>query len=145
MKTTRAARSADHASVRSWRLAVGGLVMQRLPPATRGCHPPPENLQQQLGQHAVLPLPRCRLCRDAVPTLPGSGYIRLKNVVREDGSVILGTCFSSRPPETSSPRQVCSSRTSTVRKGRLRSGCSVSMAAVASAAMAAPGVSMTSA
>jgi hypothetical protein len=52
-----------------WRLAVGD--GNELPPDTRCRHLPPENLQRQLGQHAVLPLPRYSGC-DVIASLPES-------------------------------------------------------------------------
>ena len=60
------------------------------PPATRSCHPPPESEANQLGQHAVLPLPR--------DSATGSDTFSIPNEVRPH-------CACGRVADASLPEQ----------------------------------------
>ncbi len=63
-----------------------------LPPATRSCHPPPENKSRQPGQHAVLTLPRDKVTAQrkkkyqTAMTIP----IRIKHPQPSPSSFFLG-------------------------------------------------------
>ena len=62
---------------------------------------------ERLGLHAVLPLPRpsVSLCRDAVPTLPGVGYLAGVSSTCFTGSIAakMGRLLALRIETTSSP------------------------------------------
>ena len=94
----------------------------------------------------LIPAPGFPLCMNSFGWLDARvPDIYLKNVVRGAcGGHLMVVLFKQATGDlfTAAGR---SSRMSTVRRGRLRMGCSVSMAEVACAVMAAPGVSMTSA